>query len=184
MKRTLTISLAAALFASLLGGIASASEASDMAPAAASVAPDDDRPGVDPKQVLRRCRYLLGENELTDATQERCRRLWNRWCHAYPRTPQCRPERPVDRPIDRPTDRPVDRPTDRPSDRPIDRPVDRPIDRPSDRPAVRPVEPPAIGGPVVGPPDKADLDRVRDRDSHDRDEEGNDTHVRARRADL
>jgi hypothetical protein len=160
MKRSLTIAVASALLATLLGGVASASESNDFVAAADTVALDRDRPDLDPQQILRRCRYLFGENELADVTQERCRELWNRWCQAYPRTPQCRPDRPTDRPIDRPADRPADRPT------------------------VRRVEPPSTGGPVVGPPDKADLDRVRDRDSHDVDREGNDTHVRARRADL
>ena len=165
MKRAMTIAVATALFATLIGGIAAAADSNAPAAAADPVARVDDQPDIDPQQVLRRCRYLFGEDEPTEVVQERCRELWNRWCQAYPRAPHCQPDRPFDRPTDRPTDRPLDRPANR-------------------RTVQAAVQPPATGGPVVGPPDTADLDRVRDRDSHDRVEEGNGTHVRVRRADL
>jgi hypothetical protein len=201
MKRAMTIAVAAALLATMFGSVAYA--ANDRAAVTDTVVRDVDAADVNVEQVLRRCRHLFGEDELTDMTKERCLELWKRWCNAHPDarlcrridTPphdcritdrvidrRCRPDRPVDRPTDRPVDRPTDRPVDRPTDRPVDRPTDRPVDRPSDRPVVNSSAGPE-DRPVVGPPETADLDRVRDRDPGS-DKEGNDIHFRARRADL
>jgi hypothetical protein len=182
MKRAMTIAVAAALLATLFGSVAYA--ANDRAAVTDAVVRGEDAADINVGQVLRRCRYLFGEDELTDMTKERCLELWKRWCNAYPETRLCR--RVNGLPHDcRLTDRVIgrrcrpDRPVDRPTDRPVDRPTDRPVDRPSDRPVISPAGP--EDRPVVGPPETADLDRIRDRDT---DKEGNGIHFRARRADL
>jgi len=187
MKRALTIAVAAALFATLFGSVALATGPNDVVAASGTVAIGDDVQDVDVESILRRCRHLFGEDQLTDTTNERCLELWKRWCNAHPDARLCRrsdvppPDcRIADRVLDRRC-RP-DRPVDRLSDRPVNRPTDGPVDRPSDRPVIRPVGP--DDRPVVGPPENADLDRVRDRDSTDSDKEGYDIHFRARRADL
>jgi hypothetical protein len=195
MKRALTIAVAAALFATLFSTVALAAGSSNALAASAATASVDDGSDIDVGQILRRCRLMFGEDQLTDMTKERCLELWKRWCNAHPDARVCRrfdvppPKcRITDQVLDRrcrperPTDRPTDQPVDRPVDRPSDRPVDRPVDRPSDRPVIRPDGP--VDRPVVGPPDTADLDRVRDRDYTNSDREGNDIHFRARNADL
>ena len=182
MRRALIIAVSAALLSTALAGVAFAQSAQTEPPVRAELRNDGgDAP--DTGHVLRRCRHLLGEDQLTDRLEERCLELWRRWCNAHPDARYCRRPHPqphdcriADRVIDRrclpdrPTDRPVDRPKDRPGERPTDRPVDRPVDRVFDR-------------PVEGPPDGADLDRNRLRDRIS-DRAINGIHPRARTADL
>ena len=190
MKRALIIAVTAALFSTALAGMALGQSVDRQAPARAELQADGgDTPDIG--HILRRCRHLFGEDQLTDRLKERCLELWKRWCNAHPDARYCHRPDPKphdcritdrvidrrcfpDRPTDRPTDRPVDRPHDRPSDRPVDRPVDRPTDRPVDRVTDRPVE---------GPPETADLDRDRVREPIS-DRATNGIHLRARAADL
>ena len=195
MKRALTIAVAAALFATLFSTVALAAGSSSTLAASAATVSADDGSDIDVGPILRRCRLMFGEDQLTDMTKERCLELWKRWCNSHPHARVSRrfdvpphefrvTQRVLDRRCrpDLPTDRPIDRPADRPADRPVDRPSDRPVDRPSERPVIGPEGP--EDRPVVGPPETADLDRVRDRDYTNSDKEGNDIHFRARRADL
>ena len=183
MKRTLIAAVTAALFATSLVGVAVA-ETTDAAPLHTEVRDTSDAPDIG--HILRRCRRLFGENELSESLKKRCLELWKRWCNAHPdarycRRPdvkphdcritdrvldrRCHPVRPHDRPTDRPTDRPVDRPVIRPNDRPLDRPSDRPTDRPKDR--------------VTDRVRDRQVDRVTDRVV----ESKNDVHLRLRSAD-
>ena len=79
MKRTLTIAIAASLFATLLGGVAAATDSDRVVAATDTIATVDERPDVDPRHVLRRCRLLFGDRlvqrrgftERHDRTQRR-----------------------------------------------------------------------------------------------------------------
>ena len=173
MKRSLIVALAIGLFGTLFAGVAAAQSSVDVAPTQSDIRPDPGEDTPDIGHILRRCRHLFGEDELTDSLKERCLELWKRWCNAHPDARYCR--RPDVRPHDcRITDRIIDRrchpdvPTDRPTDRPVDRPTVRPADNPSDRPLVRPLDRPSDRRT-----DKRPTDRTR-----------NDVHLRLRSADL
>ena len=184
MKRALIFAVSAALLSTALAGVAFAQSADTEVPVRTELRSDGgDAPDIG--HILRRCRHLLGEDQLTDRLKERCLELWKRWCEAHPDARYCR--RPDPKPHDcRITDRVVDRrclphrPTVRPVDRPKDRPVDRPIDRPVDRPEDRPVDR-VLDRPIDGPPDTVDRDRLRDSIN---DRVRNGIHLRARAADL
>lgn len=177
MKRALIVAVAIGLFGTLFAGMAVAQSSADVAPAPSHIRPDPGEDTPDIGHILRRCRHLFGEDELTDGLKERCLELWKRWCKAHPDARYCRPDvRPHDCRI---TDRIIDRrchpdvPTDRPSDRPTDRPTARPADIPADRPVVRPADPPSDRRTDKHPTDKHPTDRTR-----------NDVHLRLRSADL
>ncbi|MBT8201715.1 MAG: PT domain-containing protein [Acidimicrobiia bacterium] len=174
MKRALIVALTVALFGTLFAGMAAAQSSVDLKPAQSDIRPDAGEDSADIGHILRRCRHLFGEDELTDSLKERCLELWKRWCSAHPDARYCR--RPDVRPHDcRVTDRVIDRRChpDRPTDRPVDRPAVRPADVPADRPVVRPSDAPSDRPTDKRPTDQRPTDRTR-----------NDVHLRLRSADL
>lgn len=179
MKRTLIVALTAALFTSLFGGLASAqTNTPETVQRGPVVTGTEDHPDIG--SILRRCRKLFGEEELSASAKERCLKLWKRWCDAHPDARYCR--RPDVRPHDcRITDRVVDRRCH--PHRPVPAPTDRPTDRPSDRPPTRPSDIPA-DRPITRPSDTAEVDRTRDRIAPETDRAGNDIYLGARSADL
>ncbi len=87
MRRAIVIAVTAALFTSLFGGLAAAE--SPPGASHSSVAQVEDTRDADRAGIWKRCRRLLGDDELTDVAKERCIELWKRWCQAHPRARFC-----------------------------------------------------------------------------------------------
>lgn len=107
MKRTIVLGVSIALFTTLFGGLAAADPAGDSSVRADVVTQVDDGAQPAGSSILKRCRRLFGEDELTATVKKKCVQIWKRWCKAHPRARHCpRPEPP---PPCRITDQVVDR---------------------------------------------------------------------------
>lgn len=96
MKRVAVVALSVALFTTLIGGLASADSANrDHAQADVVVDTVTDH---HVRSLLERCRRILGEDQLTDISYERCLELWKRWCNAHPRSHRCPQPKPPPHP--------------------------------------------------------------------------------------
>ena len=173
MKRTLAAALTAAVFMTLLAGMASAEVSVSDESVAVRTQDSDQVHDFSIRRLLIKCYRIVHSDDTDPVTKRRCAKILKRWCSSHPDSRVChRP--PTPRPclaVDRVTDiRIIDRITDVkcvPIDRPTDKPTDRPIHKPVDTP-TRPVE-----------------DGIRDGSNDPlKDEAANDTYVGADSADL
>ncbi len=208
MKRTLAAALTAAVFMTLLAGMASAEVAVGDESVAVRTQDSDQVHDFSIRRLLIKCYRIVHSDDADPVTKRRCAKILKRWCNSHPDSRVCR--RPVPPPCDRLTDvritdqitdvrchhvpprpcfiaaRVTDQLTDVqlndrcvPIDRPTDEPTDRPSDRPTDKPSDRPTDKP------IDPPTRPVEDGIRDG-STDRlkDAAANDAYVGADSADL
>ena len=205
MKRALAAALTAAIFMTLLVGMASAEVTANDEPVATRSQDSDQVHDFSIRRLLIKCWRVVHSHDADPTIKHRCEKILKRWCashpdsrlcHRPPPPPNCRSvdrltdvrgvivDRltdvkcvPIDRPIDKPTDRPTDQPSDQSTDQPTDQPTDRPTDQPTDRPTDQPTDKPVDTRPVK--------DGIRDG-SDDRlaDKTKDDAYVRANSADL
>lgn len=195
MKRTLAAALTAAVFMTLLAGMASAEVAVGDESVAVRTQDSDQVHDFNIRRLLIKCYRIVHSDDADPTTKRRCTKILKRWCHSHPDSrvcrrpvppPPCRPDRVTDvRITDQITDvrchpvppRPclaADQLTDRLTDVQLrDRcgPIDRPIDKPSDRPTDEPIRPTTDGI------QDGSVDRLKDAVV-------NDTYVGADGADL
>ncbi|NNC91636.1 MAG: hypothetical protein HKN80_04005 [Acidimicrobiia bacterium] len=108
MRRVIVVAVSVALFTTLFASLAAAAPTSGSGSGHAdAVSRVDDGDRVDGMSILKRCRRLLGEDELAVGAKEKCIQLWKRWCNAHPRARRC--PRPKPPPPCRITDRVIDR---------------------------------------------------------------------------
>lgn len=180
MKRALAAALTAAIFMTLLAGMASAEVSVGDESVAVRTQDSDQVHDFSIRRLLIKCYRVIHSDDADPALKQRCEKILKRWCASHPDSRVCHrpPPPPHCRPIDRVTDARgvvTDRITDVkcvPIDRPIDKPTDRPTDKPSDRPSDRPTDKPQVNDGIQ----TDTTDRLTDK--------ANDAYVQADSADL